>query len=89
MSVVVWCFGACRVARVCRVALLACVVCVRVCLDGWPRVPHLFFVGVLGIRLLICAVCLACGALDREVVYRVSRDVQPQASCRAVVAETV
>ena len=40
---------------------------VRVCFGGWPRVPPLFFVGVLGICLLSCAVCLACGALGEKL----------------------
>ena len=76
-------------ARVCCVALLACVVCVRVCLFLWLACATFAFRWQHGGLFLIRAGRLAGGALCREVGYHVCRDVQSQASCRAVVAETV
>ena len=89
-SVVMRCFVACCVAWVCRVALLPVLVVFAFLLLVVGLVCHRCFrvqFGGFASSFVLCV--LACGALGREVVHHVSCDVQSQASCRAVVAETV
>ena len=74
-------------AGVLRCFACLCCVCSRLFVSVVGLVCHLCIsLAIWEVCPLICAVGLARGALDREVVYHVSRDVQSQASCRVVVA---